>query len=262
MKRILGLKTALALLVVIIVAQGCKSDSVEPWRYDLERQKHAQLVSEKQRLQDDIANLQKLIGQLNKDIERLDALRQEVQGLKDARESLKAQVGKFEAQVGKLEAQLSERDRKLENMAEALRKATGEKWTVFAGGLKVPIQGDILFDSGKADLKKSGKLPLQTLQEAVNKVLGQYQVGIEYVRIDGHTDSDPIKYSIYKSNWLLGSARADSVRRYLMELGGWKAHKMYITSFAFTMPVDRDTTKKAKAKNRRVEIYIVPAIEE
>ncbi|MFH1549484.1 MAG: OmpA family protein [Planctomycetota bacterium] len=253
MKKFLGWKTALAVLGLILFAQGCAStDTVGIQRYDEVRAKHARLLDENQRLDERIANLHSVIEALNKEIERLGPMHEEVKGLEASRNALTVQVKK-------LEAQLAERDRKLEEMRVALEQLTGRKWTVFAGGLRVPIQGDILFDSGKANLKNAGKLPLQNLQESVNKVLEQHGVGIDYIRIDGHTDTDPIKHSGFGDNWLLGAARANTVRKYMTELGGWSAYNMYVTSFAYTVPVAEGNTKEAKAKNRRVEVYIVPA---
>jgi len=253
MKQFLGWKTALAVLGLILFAQGCAStDTVGAQKYDEMRAKRAWLLDENKRLDERIANLHSVIEELNREIARLGPMHEEVKGLQASRNALTAQVKK-------LEAQLAERDRKLEDMRATLENLTGRKWTVFAGGLKVPIQGDILFDSGKANLKNAGKFPLQNLQESVNKVLKQYSVGIEYIRIDGHTDTDPIKRSGFGDNWLLGAARANTVRKYMTELGGWNAYDMYVTSFAYTVPVAEGDTKEAKAKNRRVEVYIVPA---
>ena len=253
MKKFLGWKTALAVLGLILFAQGCAStEKVDVERYDAIRQRHAWLLDENQRLDERIANLHSVIEELNKEIARLGPMHEQVKGLEASRDALTTQVKQ-------LEAQLAERDRKLEEMRVTLKELTGGDWTVFAGGLKVPIQGDILFDSGKANLKNAGKLPLQNLQESVNKVLKQYNIGIDYIRIDGHTDSDPIKRSGFGDNWLLGAARANSVRKYMTELGGWNAYDMYVTSFAYTVPVAEGDTKEAKAKNRRVEVYIVPA---
>jgi len=254
MKQFLGWKTALAVLGLILFAQGCASttEKVDVQRFDKIRAKHAWLLDENDRLDERIVNLHSVIEALNRQIENLGPMREEVKGLQASRDALTTQVKK-------LEAQLAERDRKLEEMRVTLENLTGRKWTVFAGGLKVPIQGDILFDSGKANLKNAGKLPLQNLQESVNKVLKQYSVGIEYIRIDGHTDTDPIKRSGFGDNWLLGAARANTVRKYMTELGGWNAYDMYVTSFAYTVPVAEGNTKEAKAKNRRVEVYIVPA---
>ncbi len=253
MKKFLGWKTTLAVLGLVLFAQGCAStEMVDARRYDIERAKHARLLDENSRLDERIANLHSVIGELNREIERLGPMREDVKELEAARNALTAQVKG-------LEAQLKERDRKLEEMRVALEELTGRKWTVFAGGLRVPIQGDILFDSGKTNLKNAGKRALQNLQESVNKVLEQHGVGIDYIRIDGHTDTDPIKRSGFGDNWLLGAARANTVRKYMTELGGWKAYDMYVTSFAYTVPVAEGNTKEAKAKNRRVEVYIVPA---
>ncbi len=253
MRRFLGITALPALLILLMAAQGCKStEQVPEYKYNILRKDMAALTEKKARLEGQIANLHGMIDKLNVDIARLDELREESDQLKKLRDELNAQVKD-------LQDKLTQRDETLRDIRKDLEIATGKKWTVFAGGLKVPIEGDILFSSGKIDIKGDGKKVLRNLQESVNKVMKQHNVGIAYIRIDGHTDTDPIKSSDYTDNWVLGAERANAVRKYLYELGGWKAHKMYLSSFAYTMPVDKDATKKAKAKNRRVEIYIVPA---
>jgi chemotaxis protein MotB len=81
------------------------------------------------------------------------------------------------------------------------------------------------------------------------------------IRIVGHTDSDRIrpKYrSKYPSNWELSSARAAAVARFFQDEIGIAAERMEILGMAYTQPVASNETAEGRAKNRRVEIVIIP----
>ena len=79
------------------------------------------------------------------------------------------------------------------------------------------------------------------------------------IRIDGHTDSDPVKVTrstFPLGNWQLGAMRALRVLLYLKELGVPEP-KMFFSSFGALHPRDTNETKEGKARNRRVEIIII-----
>lgn len=116
------------------------------------------------------------------------------------------------------------------------------------------IISDILFDSGKATLKENGKKALDDF--VANVVKGKDL----YLRIVGHTDSDPIVKTIgvWKTglNHELAGARALTVLEYLSKQGISTA-KMHYESYGENEPRAPNDTKENKAKNRRVEIYIL-----
>jgi chemotaxis protein MotB len=66
--------------------------------------------------------------------------------------------------------------------------------------------------SGKDIIKPDGKLSLDKVAQVLNRDVPNSQVAVE-----GHTDTDPIKYSGWKSNWELSSARALAVVHYLVD---------------------------------------------
>ena len=114
------------------------------------------------------------------------------------------------------------------------------------GTVTVNIQGDVLFDAGKADLRTSSK---KTLDQVAAALTGQYKG--KSVRVEGHTDSDPIKVSKWKSNQELSEARAKAVRDYLVSKGV-PSSRVTTTGFGSTQPKG-----EVKSKNRRVEIVVV-----
>ena len=68
------------------------------------------------------------------------------------------------------------------------------------------------------------------------------------LRIDGHTDRD----GSGASNMLLSEARAEDVKRRLIERG-INEKRLTIKGFGSTKPIKPNNTPENKAQNRRVE---------
>lgn len=109
----------------------------------------------------------------------------------------------------------------------------------------VRVASDVLFDSGKASLKPAAKKTLDKVAAILKKEYAHHQL-----RVEGHTDPNPVKNSGWDDNWDLGAARARSVMLYLRQHG---VRDMYIASFADT---ELKSTKNYAA-DRRVEIVVV-----
>ena len=120
-------------------------------------------------------------------------------------------------------------------------------------GLLVNFQDNILFDSGKADLKKNAFPILGALSE----ILNAEDVASRRIQVEGHTDTVPLaKNADFPSNWELSSARAAGVIRFLI------AHRVAATRFvavgyADTRPRQPETaTVRGLPVNRRVALLI------
>lgn len=110
----------------------------------------------------------------------------------------------------------------------------------------------ILFDSGMASLKPEGEAALKKIAEHLAANPG------EGLRIDGHTDSDPIvrtKY-MWDSNHHLAAGRALSVFKFLTSQG-IDEKRIYIAAYGPNRPVASNSTDEGKRKNRRVEFLLV-----
>jgi type VI secretion system protein ImpK len=77
------------------------------------------------------------------------------------------------------------------------------------------------------------------------------------VSIEGHTDADPIRKSKWESNEALSLARADEVKNILVRAGVSPSRVASIGQGA-RQPISTGSTDRAKAQNRRVEIFIYP----
>ncbi len=119
------------------------------------------------------------------------------------------------------------------------------------GGTSIILASDITFRPGQADLNRSAEKTLGRVLRAL-----QETEGITTLRVEGHTDSDPIRKSGWRSNEELSLARAKSVQRYLLKHGMTKS-TLSVQGYGAGRPVESNTTAAGKAKNRRVEIVVL-----
>jgi flagellar motor protein MotB len=126
---------------------------------------------------------------------------------------------------------------------------TGSTWTLQDGRLRA--SSDILFESGKADLKPQAKVAITEVAPKLKDLLGDKSV---VLGVYGFTDADPIKRSGWKDNLHLSMMRARAVVEALKEQGV-PAESMFAAGFGEYRPIPG----APKDKNRRVEMVIVPA---
>ncbi len=143
----------------------------------------------------------------------------------------------------------TENDRLKDQLAKG-SVATEGGWSSVPGGAMLAIEGTVLFDSGKAQLKSSGT---KVLSGVAKTILSRY-AGYD-VYVVGHTDSEPIKRSGWKDNYELSCQRALSVMRYLRGQG--VGHDMCSCGWGADRPVADNRTPATKQPNRRVEIFVM-----
>jgi len=123
-----------------------------------------------------------------------------------------------------------------------------------ARGLVVTFQDKIFFNSGQAEITEAGQETLGKVARVLNK-----DVPGSHVAIEGHTDNEPIKYSGWKSNWELSSARALAVLHDLIDGAEVAPERLSAVGYGEFAPVTDNSTVEGRRKNRRVEIVILPA---
>ena len=187
--------------------------------------------------------------------------------LQDEREALAAHVRELSAENSELSrsvqrlgasaadaAWIEDQKNKLREMIERLGAGGGldiEGVSVRRSdeGVVVQVQGEVLFASGKAELTETGE---QTLQKLAPAILREQR----RVRVEGHTDSDPIVHSKWKTNLRLSSERAISVAQYLSG-AGLPADKVAVAGYGQYQPIAEGDDASAKQANRRVEILLL-----
>lgn len=118
---------------------------------------------------------------------------------------------------------------------------------IAAGTVTVRVPGDVLFDPGQATIRTAAKTTLDKVAAALKKEYPGKQI-----RVEGHTDADPIRVSKWKSNQELSEARAAAVKQYLAQKGV-DGNSLTTRGFA----ADKPRSQSDKSLNRRVEIVVV-----
>ncbi len=116
------------------------------------------------------------------------------------------------------------------------------------GKMVLSLASDILFASGSASLSKDGKT-------AIKEVAGLLaSIPEKKFQIEGHTDNVPFNG---RSNWDLGSSRALTVLKTMVE-AGMPENRISAASYGDSQPAQPNDTPEGKAANRRIEIVVVP----
>lgn len=191
-------------------------------------------------------------------------------GVKDENERLMTEAAQLRDQIGTMEDALASAERQRNELAqensrlrlenEDLRSqpaagTTGEgepfggiegvRGEARPGEMAAIVEGDVLFDSGKVTLKSGAKQALDQIAAVLNS-----QYAGHTIRVEGHTDSDPIRKSEWKTNDRLSAERAMAVKAYL-ESKGVSGSRMYVAGFGPNRPAG------SKAQSRRVEIVVL-----
>jgi chemotaxis protein MotB len=123
------------------------------------------------------------------------------------------------------------------------------------GRIVLSLHNDVLFDEGKVDLKPAGQTALKEIAQALRTVSARsFQVA-------GHTDNLPIKSKEFPSNWELSTERAVVVVKFLSQQGV-NAGVLSAAGYSEFDPVASNADVNSRSKNRRIEISLVPNIEE
>ncbi len=120
-------------------------------------------------------------------------------------------------------------------------------------GLVISLASDSFFEEGSAELN------IDETRDVLLKLSDFFadpELKDRRFRIEGHTDSTPVKNELYPSNWELSAARAVNVLHYLSDFGVDET-KFSVAGYADTRPMFSNETKEGQAYNRRVDIIIL-----
>ncbi|MBQ6515695.1 OmpA family protein [bacterium] len=117
-------------------------------------------------------------------------------------------------------------------------------------GYILRINNDLLFDEGNSELNSKSEETLNKIVEILAKIKN-------FVIIEGHTDSTPIKTEKYPSNWELSTGRATNLIKYLVEKGNISPERLSAVGYGEYVPVADNTSNNGRKLNRRVDIIIL-----
>lgn len=119
-------------------------------------------------------------------------------------------------------------------------------------GVSVEINASVLFAQGDARLSNESS-------EALKAVAAVLKSDDHAIRVEGHTDSVPIRTAFFPSNWELSAMRAGSVVRLFVE-NGIAEERLTAVGHGSTRPVDSNDTAEGRQRNRRVTIMILSSL--
>jgi chemotaxis protein MotB len=196
--------------------------------------------------------------------QQIAALRRQLAALNEALEASEAKDAEAQAQITDLGKRLNTAlAQKVQELARyrseffgRLRKILSQRDEIQVVGDRFVFQSEVLFPKGSAVMDFTGNLEMDKLAIALNELEQEIPDDISWVlRVDGHTDSDPIQTSQFKSNWELSAARAIEVVKYLVSKGVSPEH-LVAAGFGEFQPIDPGTDEDAKTRNRRIELKL------
>jgi len=142
-------------------------------------------------------------------------------------------------------------------LRQQLQSAIGQEIEKHEVDTRVTPEGFVIslnelgfFSSGQAVLMPgaAGKI------ERIAKVLALHGLDL---RVEGHSDDQPIHTAQFPSNWELSNARAMAVMQLLVDDSGFDPKKISVAAYGQYRPVADNSTPEGRGKNRRVDLVVV-----
>jgi len=165
-------------------------------------------------------------------------------------------------------AQLERIKQRFELLRDKLKKLTelGLKVEIRRNRMVIRLPGDVLFASGDDKLSKEGDKVLDAVADVLRN---DKQLSGRYFQVAGHTDNKPLKGGRFGDNWGLSAMRARQVLLYLVAPvdakeggGGLSPERLHAAGYGDTDPVANNDADEGRKQNRRVELVLMPDVEE
>ena len=186
-------------------------------------------------------------------------------------EESRSEQQKLQAQNMVLTDDVARLQNECDRLAEALEATTHELEsregvnTAFpdleAEGISVNLRGgdvvftiptSVTFGSGKASVSRAGQDALRTLARRLRAEF----TGEARFHVEGHTDSDPIRSSGFKSNRDLSLRRSMAVVDFLVQECKIADERFVVAGYGPHRPLVSNDGAANKARNRRVELVV------
>jgi chemotaxis protein MotB len=266
------MKSGVALVLMALLATGC-GYSEDEWQaqlakygqlngqYQREKQTREQTQAELAAAMERVASLESKLAQMGVDVKTLSTEKQRLSSTLDettrALEEYKARA----AQLEKIKARFEQLRTKLQKLTNL-----GLKVQIRHNRMVISLPGDVLFASGQDKLKEEGTNVLVAVADVIRK---DPQLFARYFQIAGHTDNKPLAGGNFKDNWGLSAMRARQVLVFLISPSDAKggggqldATRLHAAGYGETDPIADNTTDEGRQSNRRVELVLMPDVEE
>lgn len=213
---------------------------------------NAEKADLQKQLDDDTQLVATMKGRLEKLGQNVDSLVKEKSHLTEAMKDTAARLEELRKAKAASDARLATyRDivAKLRSMIDSGQL----KVVVRRGQMIIALPTDILFDSGRTEVKPIGNAALAMVARVLSTVADRNFL------VAGHTDNVPIKTELFPSNWELSTRRAVEVVHYLVAQG-MKPTVLAAAGYGEFDPIVDNNTPEHRTQNRRIEIVLQPNI--
>lgn len=196
--------------------------------------------------------------------QQLNELRNQLQSIENALQEAEARDQEQQVVIetlgqrlnAALAARVDELTRYRSEFFGRLREILSDRSDITIVGDRFVFKSDVLFGAGEADLGPAGQDQLKRLASELYAIAAEIPAEINWVlRVDGHTDVQPISTPLFPSNWELSTARAVSVVKFLISRG-IPANRLAATGFGEFQPIDSRSNEEAYRQNRRIELKL------
>ena len=117
-------------------------------------------------------------------------------------------------------------------------------------GLIIRLNDTVLFTPGSDIIKGKARLTLDRLAGILKDIPNS-------IRIEGHTDNQPIGTQRFPSNWELSTFRATNIIKYLVDNHKFNPSRLSAVGYGEYMPLKNNSSPEGRSLNRRVDIVIL-----
>ncbi|MFN0246590.1 MAG: OmpA family protein [Kofleriaceae bacterium] len=261
-------------LFAIVMTAGAGAGGYFTWQY---RQQAAQAVDDRAdcavnlgKLRSEMTTTQKTSETASKDLASCTAtVAAQEQKAKAVETQLRDAAAKMNAtmeELATLRTQRAETEKRLAAMEDVQKQfakmidAGQLEVKARNGNLVISLPSEVLFASGSADVSEKGQIAIIEIGVTLKKLSDRRFLVL------GHTDDQPLNPNcggaracppgVLKDNWELSTARALNVTRTLVKAG------MDAKNLIPAGSGEHDPLGKDRAKNRRIEIALLPALSE
>ncbi len=214
----------------------------------------AALTAERDDLRKKLDDTTVLAGELRARLEKLgqnvDKLTSEKGQLAQVLADAKARLEELRKQKAAAEARAAT-FRKLVAKLKSMIDAGKLKVVIRDGRMLIALPNDVLFDSGKTNIKPDGQAALAQVAKVLASIPDR-----KYI-VAGDTDDVPIHTARFASNWELSTARAVEVTKFLIA-NGMQPQVLAAAGYGEFDPVAPNDSPEHRAQNRRIEIVLQP----
>ncbi|MCR9143217.1 MAG: OmpA family protein [bacterium] len=251
-------RTMLALLLALLTG-ACVSSS----KYEQLEDQYKQSEARAEALENANKELNDRIAELTEEIEAKDA---EIKSMSEAAADsasseemsvLLQEKAALQRELASLRAGKRSMDMTFNGLSDALKQDLEDgniKISQVEGVVRLTIEDNVFFDSGRTAVNASGREVLDRLANAMKDSPDHSLI------IEGYTDDRRIGPKLrkkYATNWDLGAARAINVVRYLTEEGGISDDRLSAQTFGPNRATADNSTPEGRAANRRIQISVI-----